>query len=149
MSNKVANHTQEEEYIWIIRMHKFITFHSRTIRTFGNHCCHCTLLGFCSCAKYRYAIVKHITSRLNKPSDIRVQDFSTFIHLPRFFWTSRLRSWIIWNPHLGEILTSRNFNSCTLQKSWISIRIFRESWVLLPDCSSLSFPPKSFWIICQ
>jgi len=38
-------------------MHKFITFRSRTIQTFGNHSCHCTSLGFCSSARYCYAIV--------------------------------------------------------------------------------------------
>lgn len=73
-------------------MHKFVMFHRRTIQTFGSHCCHCTLLGFCSCATYCYAIVKQITSIMNKPSDIRVQDTAAFIFLARFFWTNRLRS---------------------------------------------------------
>jgi hypothetical protein len=154
--NNVANvnHTQEEDCIWIIteahyKVHKFITFHPRTIQTFGNHCCYRTLLEFCSCARYCYAIMKHITNRLNKPSGIRVQDFSTFVFSPWFFWTSRLHSWILWNSHFSEILATRSFNSWTLKKSGNFIRIIRESWVWLLDCPSLIFPPKFFWIIRQ
>lgn len=40
-------------------MYKFITVHSRTIQMFGNHSCQCTLLGFCSSARYCCDIVKH------------------------------------------------------------------------------------------